>query len=633
MKLRRVLVQNLRSFLGPEELKVDGDISIVIGPNGGGKTNLIDAAITMIRRHLLISWSPRHSPTNEWQDRYEFVRNETLNSVRLEKHRRGASEPQVVEIELEVTEQDVANIAAIKAAAAKVADFAEKKYVGADIRVAAEWDLSSVKAGQRITYRFQDHQLQTSDKSSDFFRSYLALFEVDSSLRAQLNMGALSTPMLSLPVHRGASGFQSTLALANYNEFDVKRGVDAANSRQGGSIGQLAIGRLAARYRLLLEEDSGGARERFKSQDEIKTLTKVLKSLGYDWDLESVNPLLNQYDIRLSKQGTSFLVDAASSGEKEILTYLFGIYALNVRDALIFIDEPELHLHPKWQGALLKLFEDLTVQTGNQFILATHSPVFVSPSSIQYVSRVFSENQQSKVVRLNNSTLPDAKHLFAIVNSHNNESIFFADKIILVEGISDKLFFDAVFKRLGVTASPTPVFEIISVGGKGYFKSYESILNACRVPYVIIADRDYARDVGTSEIKNLFALDGKNIKKDVIENIASMDGDALAARLEDAIQSRDLEDLEALWTYIKSRRQRLKSDLTGAEEKEISNFLNDQKEKSVFILREGALEDYLPVGYRSKDVDKLIRFLSSDFWNALSASVKAELEALAKAIS
>src|SRR3954447_8624711 len=82
-----------------------------------------------------------------------------------------------------------------------------------------------------------------------------------------------------------------------------------------------------------------------------------LKDLGCKWKLETVNVLQNQYDIRLIKQGSSFLVGNPSSGEKELFTYFFGIYALNVREALIVIDEPELHLHPKWQSILFSLFE------------------------------------------------------------------------------------------------------------------------------------------------------------------------------------------------------------------------------------------------------------------------------------
>lgn len=125
----------------------------------------------------------------------------------------------------------------------------------------------------------------------------------------------------------------------------------------------------------------------------------------------------NEYDVRLKKQGSSFNVSAASSGERELLTYMFAIFVLNVRDALIVVDEPELHLHPKWQQTLLRLFVRLSEKTGNQFLLATHSPTFVSPNSIQYVSRVYSHDKKSRLIRLNSAELPDNRHLFNIVNS------------------------------------------------------------------------------------------------------------------------------------------------------------------------------------------------------------------------
>jgi len=289
---------------------------------------------------------------------------------------------------------------------------------------------------------------------------------------------------------------------------------------------------------MLLEKDTGNARTDFKKDSNLTEMTTLLEELGYEWELETTNPLKNAYDIRLKKQGSSFLVGAASSGERELLTYLFAIFALNVRDALIVVDEPELHLHPKWQKRLLNLFVRLATSTGNQFLLATHSPTFVSPDSIQYISRVFSRDQQSNVLRLATASLPEAKHLLQIVNSQNNEGIFFADEVVLVEGLSDRIFFEAVLDRLGRGTTYKSTLEIISVGGKGLFKAYGKLLAACQVPYSIVADLDYIEEIGNEDAKVLFRLDEGEIKKDVIDNVKSSDGTALVARIDRVLERR-----------------------------------------------------------------------------------------------
>lgn len=626
MKLRRIRIENVRSFLEPAELLVDGDISIIIGPNGGGKTNLLDTITTTLRRHLLTSWVPVKSPLPDFPDRYELRINDAFSSNTLESHSQGSGQQQIIEIDLEVTARDLENMVRMRDSANELADLTERKYVGFSLREASSWDLSCLHAGQRFTYRIVNNSLQAqSDQAANFYQRYLALYEADNRLRDELGRSSLSMPMVSLPVNRASGSFQSSLSLANHNEYDLKRSVDAATSRVPGSIISLAVGRIARRYRLLLEKDSGNAKTEFYSDQQITSLTSILEALGYKWSLDCIDPLTNQYDLRLMKQGSSFLVNAASSGEKELLTYLFAIYALNVRDALIVVDEPELHLHPRWQSTLLGLFEKLSTETGNQFLLATHSPIFVSPASIQYVSRVFSTEQHSEIVRLKNEALPEAKHLFSIVNSLNNERMFFADKVVLVEGVSDRLFFDAVFQILGLSEGSTRICEIISVGGKGFFAPYEALLKACRVPYAVIADRDYINQLGTPEIKSLFAINYKKIFDDVINNPKSKDGTTLVTEIDEAITLNNMDNLKQIWEYVKSRQRSLNKDLKPEEQKRVNQFIESKREDFVFILSKGDLETYLPTGYRSKDLDKLIRLVNSDFWHLLPDFAQVEL--------
>jgi putative ATP-dependent endonuclease of OLD family len=633
MKLRRVLVENVRSFLDPAELLMDGDISIIIGPNGGGKTNLLDTATTAIRKYLLTSWAPIKNPTPEIPDRYEFRSNETIAAVKLETHSQGKGREQKIEIEVEVTARDIENILAMRDSAREIHSKTQQKYINVSSLSAESWDVTTLRAGMRLQYTIINEGLQhPADPAAFIFFQYLQMYEADSYLRESLGMSKLTTPMIFMPVNRAASSFQSSVSLAGYNERDYKKGVDAANSRSAASFMTLAIGRIARRYRLLLEDDNQNAKTAFNSDPEMLAITSILKDLGYEWELTAVDPLKNEYDIKLTKQGTAFLVTAASSGEKELLTYLFSIYALNIRDALIVIDEPELHLHPRWQAILLGLFERLSTETRNQFLLATHSPVFVSPASIHYVSRVFSHDQKSAIVRLSSDTLPDPKHLFAIVNSQNNEKMFFADKVVLVEGISDRLFFDAVLNKFGVNAGTNGTCEVVSVGGKTFFAPYLALLKACKVVHAVIADFDYLEQIGTPQVKSLFSCDHKKLADSVVAP-ASKDGNSLVSVMEECLATSDFVKLRELWEYIKQRHSRLPNGLSADEMRIVLDCISNVRADNVFVLQKGSLENYLPDGHRSKDLDKLIRLLNEDFWIMLSTQAQAELEDIALSIA
>lgn len=135
MLVRRVLVENVRSFLARAELILDGPINILVGPNGGGKTNLLDIAVVMLRRHLLASMYPVPVPSAEQQERYEFRANDILNNMALERHSRGQGQPQYVEIEIEISERDVENIDAMRRTWDELRTQSERKYLNIEQRL------------------------------------------------------------------------------------------------------------------------------------------------------------------------------------------------------------------------------------------------------------------------------------------------------------------------------------------------------------------------------------------------------------------------------------------------------------------------------------------------------------------
>jgi putative ATP-dependent endonuclease of OLD family len=637
MLIRRLTIENVRSILDRREMLFgEGSISILIGPNGGGKTNLLDALVIMLRRYVFNAPYHRHSPTQDEPDRWEEAYNDALTSLFFEKHSRGLALPQFVEIELEVSAFDLQNMKLIQADAAQIKAKMKRKFNTDPWAGVNEWDVSGLEPGRRVMVRWDGNSIvPQEDKSARDYLSYLHVFETDNRFRSELGMAPLSLPMVYLPVNRAAGGFNSAVGLSGYNDYDQKRSTDATSSRTGTNIIPLAIGRLARKFRLLQEQSNVEAREKFYEDKHLIELADDLEALGYTWSLETIDPLSNTYDVRLTKQGSSFLVSAASSGERELLTYLFAIHALNVRNALIIVDEPELHLHPRWQMALFSLFEKLSKTTGNQFVLATHSPTFISPASIQYVSRVYSDSQKSNIIRLNSTELPNAKHLFNIINSQNNERVFFTDKVLLVEGLHDRIVFEKMLEVAAHKAGKKGVLslEVVSVGGKGLFAAYQQLLDACKVDWIVISDLDYVEQIGTRDIKELFSTDLVEIKKDVIDNVKSIDGDTLYLRIDEAMKNGNWGDAVNVWEYIKSKRRKLKPNLSSTEQEQLNAFIAEKEAEGIFILGRGTLEDYLPAGYRAKDTERLIELVSADdFLDRLPKAPRDEIDRIARTV-
>lgn len=627
MLLRKASIENVRSFLDRAELRLDGQVCILVGPNGGGKTNLLDTIVTILRKYILASGFAAHSPTPENPSRYEYRQNDVLNNMKLDKHVAGMGRAQIVELELQVTERDIANMNEMKNTATALGEKAKQKYFGFDYNEPKHWTLDGVVTGSIFSYSVVDGQLKISnEKGGGEFLRYLQLYEIIGRFREEYGYSALSSPMLYLPVNRAAGGFSTQTNIFNFNEFEQKRHNDAILSRSGGATASLAVGKIADKYHMLLQHDNGRAKADFQNDANIKEISRILRDLGYEWELVLIDFRQSQYDIRLKKQGTAFSANDASSGERELLVYIFVIFALNVRDALIVVDEPELHLHPQWQKVLLSLFIELSISTGNQFLLATHSPTFISPGSIQFVSRVFSKDQKSHIQGMDTSGLPDAKHLLSIVNSQNNEKMFFADEVVLVEGVSDRIVFEKLLDKLTKGKSARSITEVVDVGGKHLFAAYVKLLRACNVNYSIVADLDYIDIVGTVAIKALLKTNPQKIKDDVLQSAKSKDADALVLAIDKAIQSGDWAEAAGIWDYIKSFRVKLRTELSVDEEAQLERFLSSQAAQRTFILKGGSLEDYLPNGLKKKDLEKLIEFLDEpDWWERLSEGSRCEL--------
>lgn len=80
--------------------------------------------------------------------------------------------------------------------------------------------------------------------------------------------------------------------------------------------------------------------------------------------------------------GESVDLTHASSGQQQMLCSIFGLAAALEDHSLVLIDEPELSLHPRWQMSFLKHLETaLEAVQECHVIIATHSPLIAQAAA------------------------------------------------------------------------------------------------------------------------------------------------------------------------------------------------------------------------------------------------------------
>lgn len=134
---------------------------------------------------------------------------------------------------------------------------------------------------------------------------------------------------------------------------------------------------------------------RHRGKDEIlfnfssQNISRIDKNAdGYAFNVEKYKALQILKDLKIlrgmdvsifKRKGEQINFNQASSGEIAIMSTLFGLIPLLEDNSLILIDEPEISLHPYWQGQYIPLL--IKILEGHKkchTILATHSHQILS---------------------------------------------------------------------------------------------------------------------------------------------------------------------------------------------------------------------------------------------------------------
>ncbi len=132
-----------------------------------------------------------------------------------------------------------------------------------------------------------------------------------------------------------------------------------------------------------VKKNPGVNNDKMDVAERIPRFTRAFSRMFDDLEYSRIDNVDGHKAILFSKNGRFIPIDALSSGEKQIVYR--GCFLLEdanaMNGAFVFIDEPEISLHPKWQMKVMDyykgIFTDEFGKQTSQIFAVTHSPFII----------------------------------------------------------------------------------------------------------------------------------------------------------------------------------------------------------------------------------------------------------------
>lgn len=248
-----------------------------------------------------------------------------------------------------------------------------------------------------------------------------------------------------------------------------------------------------------------------EAEDLLKRYVKEQTGLDLNLKLSIIDPTEVLKDVRPRiTSPTGFEVDVENEGagiQSAVAIAIARTYAQIVQQPLILaIEEPELYLHPHGCRHFYKILKELS-QNGVQVIYTTHERSFVNVADLDSIILVKKENGGTKVYTCKSSiTDIDVIKTASKFDEEINE-VFFANKVILVEGPDDKIACKLALEKLDVELDKHNI-SVIDCGGNTGIKPMVEILRSFNIDTYVLMDEDPENQATQKLITNLRSLLG-----------------------------------------------------------------------------------------------------------------------------
>lgn len=564
MKISRVVIKNFRAFAALD-VKINEDVSYIIGENNVGKSAIVraiqiclDVSLPSIYRSL--------------------IREDINSAVDISHPSQVLIGVELSEFEGKLNEEALVSTWKMAPDRARIfyrfrpkASVREKFQSG--VLVAGDltiedyaWELrgGGNPAADMVSIEWNDEGIGEAVRFSDL-QSFLvitlpALRDVENDLR-----NARHSPLIKLIEAMNIDEAEQDALIAV---------LDKANKdiEQSPSIAEVANA-IDARFKAV----SGPAFE--------MDATLGLSAATFRGILRNLKVLLSDFSLSGFEPGRNGL------GMNNILyvSILFEYLKRRVEAAqssgqLLIIEEPEAHLHPQLQAALINALEALDVQV----IITTHSTQITSqaPLSAMIVlgkrgNGTISASSFSENAALDSDAVADLERYLDGTKSN----LLFARKVMLVEGPAELFLIPALINAVWGVNLERAGISIVAIHGV-HFDVYTRLfrLGCLEKKCAVVADADLSpSDAGEEFDPSVHA-----------PNLVALEGDFVRVFLGATTFERELVSIETLPMLIETTRALRAPNITatlegGLELLEADEFEGDEREELLEILKVAVL--------------------------------------------
>lgn len=312
--------------------------------------------------------------------------------------------------------------------------------------------------------------------------------------------------------------------------------------------------------------------------------------ISFHFDQIEVSSFFKNTRIKIHDGVETYLNEKGSGMQRSVALALLQVYAeslvqnadnLDVQKPFyLFIDEPEICLHPQAQKKLLIALKKITEQ--KQIFITSHSPYFIDPDLIGNVYRFENlvSNGSKQFSCTNTQTISALKEKENRVFFFHHRDLFFSKELFFFEGISDYERFSIYCENNGFSSI---VQNFYFLAGKNDWKHFKKLCDDLKINAKFVFDLDVI-----SKGSNTFS---DSTIKTKIENLGKE-----LKQYEEKFTDEAGEEKTRM-KVVKEKEQRCEplfdENLSEDDKSKKDEILRELKEQNILVLRYGMLENYL----------------------------------------